>query len=201
MRFGAAAPKKGMSPRFNARPKQEMPVILGSDPGRIRVARWGILPAWAKKHGKHAQLINVRIESAGKFAFKRDFGERRCLIPADGFFEWEETVSGKQPHYFRLKSGEPFAFAGIWEEDEDLQEPTFAILTTEPNELVGRIHNRMPVMLKPEFEREWLASGKDVIELVGKLKPYPAKEMVEYKVSRDVNVPVNDSPELLEPVS
>ncbi len=200
VRLGINDDTLNFAPRYNARPAQNMPVILNSDPNHFQFAHWGITPFWAKKESKKIQLINTRIESADKITFKKDFSERRCLIPADGFFEWEKTSSGKQPHYFRLKSKEIFSFAGIWEEDDILRIPTFTILTMEPNGLVKKIHNRMPVILNPEMESEWLTSKTDVHDLIKNISPFPEDDMEEIIVSRKVNNAVNDFPELLNPV-
>lgn len=199
-RFNVTAPLGVVNPRFNARPLQNLPVILNSDITTIQIAHWGITPGWAKKQEKRTLLINVRIESANKFTFNEDFNRRRCLVLADGFFEWEKTKSGKQPHYFRLKSREIFAFAGIWEEDTDLKQRTFAILTMEPNALVKRVHNRMPVILQPHMEQEWISSDENVHKIITKIKAYPSTEMEEYEISQKVNVAYNDSPNLLQPI-
>jgi putative SOS response-associated peptidase YedK len=153
-------------------------------------------------------MINARAETvAEKNSFKSAFRKRRCLIPADGFYEWRKNEAGsgpKQPYYIKLETYIPYAFAGLWEswEGEDGRKiHSTTIITTEANELVGEIHHRMPVILSPESYSTWLdTSIQEPEELMGLLHPYPSEQMEAYPVSTHVNRPSNDDPECVEPV-
>lgn len=194
-RFKAKKPKVSYPKRYNIRPSQPLVAILNTDPEQMVLAEWGITPFWDKTGKK--QIINARKDSLEKPTFKQSFHERRCLILADGFYEWKAGPKGKTPHRFTLKSEEPFAFAGIWQEKDD--EPQAVIITTEPNELVSKVHNRMPVILKPEAEQEWLNPDLEPEQALELIQSYPAKEMRNYVVSTLVNLPKNDSLEIIKP--
>lgn len=196
-RFETAETGFDFHPRYNVRPGQNMPVVLNTAPRKLTVAHWGITPFSKKTSG---QIINTRIESVDKPVFKKDFLSRRCLIPADGFFEWEKTASGSQPYYFTIKNHGLFALAGIWEEDTD-GKPHFTILTIKPNPLVAKIHDRMPVILPPDMEKEWLFPENEIHTLLDKIKPYPAGEMAATPVSKKVNLAQNDYPDLIKPLA
>ncbi|HYV33753.1 MAG TPA: SOS response-associated peptidase, partial [Candidatus Limnocylindria bacterium] len=145
-------------------------------------------------------IINVRKDSLEKPTFKQSFHERRCLILADGFYEWKaEGSKSKAPYRFTLKSEEPFAFAGIWQ--EDAEDPQAVIITTDPNKRVEPIHNRMPAILKPEAEQEWLNPDLEDKQILELLQPYPAKEINIYRISTLVNLPRNDAVEVIKPIS
>lgn len=193
-RFFAEPPKEYV-PRFNAAPAQKLPVILNSNPKEIELVRWGIKPVWfARKDG----LINVRMETLlQKKTFQKDFQERRCLVLADGFYEWQQTKKGKQPYRFVLKDREPFAFAGIWETNliDGEKVTTFTIITTTPNNVAASVHNRMPVILAPDEEERWL--NEPVADF---LDPYPDSKMEAYKVKTTVNRPSLDTAALIEPL-
>ena len=159
-RFQAALPPDGLSPRYNAAPTQQLPVILNDDQPAIQLLRWGLIPFWAKDPSIGSRMINARSETlVDKPAFRAAFKKRRCLVLADGFYEWLQTPQGKQPMRITLASGEPFAMAGLWESwdapDGSLLR-TFTIVTGDPNDLVAPIHNRMPAILLPEHEAIWL---------------------------------------------
>jgi len=192
-------------PRYNIAPSQIAPVILNEGERSIQLFRWGLIPSWAKDPKIGYQLINARAESiAEKPSFRTAFKKRRCLIPADGFYEWHQESDGrtKTPMRVRLKSKEPFTFAGLWETWKDPQEKevrTFTIITTEPNEILQPIHNRMPVIMKPEEEEAWLDPGADPKHLEKILRPYSSNEMEAYAVSKLVNSPKHDSPDCIEP--
>lgn len=162
--------------------------------------QWGLIPFWAKDANIGSNLINARAEGiATKPAFRSAFKSCRCLIPADGFYEWEQTPHGKQP--IMLASGELFAFAGLWDrwkspEGESVE--SCCIVTCEPNELAARFHDRMPVIIAPEDYDTWLTGTSE--QALTLLKPYPAQEMRAYPVSGKVNSPKNDTWELVEPV-
>lgn len=182
-------------PRYNAAPSQILPVILNTEPGHIEMARWGIVPIWWKRKDG---LINVRAETLiEKHTFKKDLESRRCLVLADGFYEWQKTKDGKQPYRFIRKDQEPFAFAGIWETNtfDGEKVNTFSIITTTPNEVTKEVHDRMPVILSPLEEMIWLEGGS--VEL---LNPFPAEEMEAYKVSTALNSAKYDRETLIMPV-
>jgi putative SOS response-associated peptidase YedK len=188
--------------RFNIAPTQDVEVVLNGGGKEIVTARWGLIPRWAKDAAIGNRLINARSESvAEKPAFRAPFRRQRCLVLADGFYEWR-SVPGeriKLPYYIRLRSHQPFAFAGLWDtwrapDGRDLL--TCVILTTEPNDLMRAIHDRMPVMLPPAAYSVWLASTEVPVEALAPLfKPYPSKEMECYVVSRRVNNPAHDGPD------
>jgi putative SOS response-associated peptidase YedK len=193
-----------LMPRFNIAPSQLIPAIRIDRSGRRGLGglRWGLIPHWAKGRPK-SQPINARGETvASSGMFREAFERRRCLIPADGFYEWKKTATGKQPYLIRLADDTAFAFAGIWErwKSDEGAEPveTCAILTTEPNELMAGIHNRMPVILDEAEYARWLdhdVLGKDV---AGLLRPRSADDMIAMPVSRAVNNARNDGPECIE---
>jgi putative SOS response-associated peptidase YedK len=181
-------------PRWNVAPSQLMPIVHLDEESRpaIYAARWGFIPAWAKDRPK-VQPINARADSvATSGLFRSAFQRRRCLVPADGFYEWRATGKAKQPFFFRRKDDELFAFAGLWDRwtpggsDETVE--TFTIITTSPNEIAAPIHNRMPVILRPEDYLTWL--GAEGLEPL--LAPCRAAEMEAFPVSKFVNSPKND---------
>ena len=199
-RFDVPPPRDIFLPRYNARPSQMLPAILNIDPGQIVFTKWGIVPPWAKTPSQ--QVINARAESlTEKPLFRKSFEERRCLVLTDGFYEWAKLKDGsKAPFRFELKSKEPFAFAGIWQEDLKTGEPEFAIITTEPNKLVEKVHNRMPAILRREDEKSWLNPDLGDNQLKEMLKPYSEKLMESYMISTMVNSPRNDSKEIIKPM-
>lgn len=173
-------------PCFNAAPSQNLPVILNTDPEHIRLVRWGLRPSWFK--GKDG-LINIRAETLEeKKTFKKNLDGMRCLVLADGFYEWKHVGSKKIPYRFTLKNKEPFAFAGLWDSHG---EEEFAIITTTPNALAKEVHNRMPVILEKKNEERWLKKGE-----LSLLDSYDPKEMAMYEVSTLVNNPRNDVEEV-----
>ena len=195
-RFKAKPPKVSYPKRYNIRPSQPLVAILNTDPEQMVLAQWGIIPFWDKSGKK--QIINARKDSLEKPTFKQSFHERRCLILADGFYEWKaEESKSKIPYRFTLKSEEPFAFAGIWQ--EDAEDPHAVIITTDPNKIVEPVHNRMPAILKPEAETEWLNPDLQDEQILELLQPYPAKDMKDYAISTLVNLPRNDSLEIIKP--
>lgn len=184
-------------PRYNARPGQILPVVLNSKPKIFQMALWGFMPPWDKAK----PIINARKESLDtKPTFEKSFHERRCLIPADGFYEWGTIGGHKIPYRFTLKSQGLFAFAGIWKPDPKTKQPEFAIITTKPNELVGKIHDRMPAILPPKHEQDWLDNSTPGHQLLNLLSPYPSNKMQSYPVSALVNSPKNDNAEVIKPV-
>ena len=194
-RFNAKPPRMVQPPRYNIRPSQPLATILNADPEQIVRAQWGIVPYWDKTGKK--LIINARADSLEKPTFKRSFQERRCLILADSFYEWKNIPGqkGKVPYRFALQSEEPFAFAGIWQIEN--QEPRAVIITTIPNKIVEDVHDRMPVILKREFESDWLNPDLDPFQALEMLRPYQHSEMKAYPLSTLVNSPGNDRMDII----
>lgn len=190
------------APRYNIAPTQPVWAVTQSDEQRrISEFKWGLIPAWSEKA---TSIINVRAESVDKKAmFSESFRRRRCLIPADGFYEWEKLGKARQPHLFQLKSGEPFMFAGIWDrwKRQDNTINSCAIITTEANDLLSEIHQRMPVILHPENYDEWLQNNARVEDLQAMLVPFPSSEMMGHTVAQKVNDAKVDEPSLVEPTA
>lgn len=199
--------------RYNVAPTQPLPVVrvLRAGEGGVgrewAVVRWGLIPPWADDPSIGNRLINARAETAAeKPSFRNAFKKRRCLVPADGFYEWPKTAKKgpKQPYLIRLKSGQPFAFAGLWESwtspDGEVIE-SCTILTTEANEALSAIHDRMPVIIAPEDYDRWLDPATPLEEVQSLLRPYPAEEMERVAVSTLVNNPRHDAPECVEPLA
>lgn len=191
-RFKAEPPSDSYPNRYNIRPTQAVPVIRNTSPQQIELVSWGIIPFWDKTGKK--TIINARKDSLEKPTFRKSFYERRCLVLADGFYEWMRINDQKvkRPYRFLLESEQPFAFAGIWNEDGEGDEPHCAIITTEPNKLVSQIHDRMPAILKPEVEAEWLNLDTTPELSLEMLQPYQDNEMKIYEVSTLVGSPAND---------
>lgn len=192
-------------PRFNVAPTQTLPVITRNSPNRVEMMRWGLIPSWAKDAAIGSKMINARAETvAEKPAFRRPLRTQRCLVPATGFFEWKRGGDGTSPYFIYLPDEPLFAFAGLydaWRDPDGQMVKTYTILTTEPNDLMASIHNRMPVILRREDENEWLDPDNTEPEhLLPLLRPYPSGEMAAYPVSRMVNNPRNDAPGVLERV-
>src|SRR5262245_55217396 len=204
-RFGARFDATVFAPRYNAAPSQSLPVILNTQPQVIQPLVWGLRPTWLKQVARREGLINVRDDTLrAKKTFARDLAQRRCLVLADGFYEWKKTeTKQKTPYRFQLKTDEPFAFAGIWEENEDEDGQTlrtFAIITTDSNALVAQVHNRMPAMLTREAEKVWLDTNSTREHVLSLLAPYPAGQMCMYEISPRVNRATEDTPDLIRPV-
>jgi putative SOS response-associated peptidase YedK len=192
---------------YNAAPTQRLPVFrihAERGPELVRL-RWGLIPSWAKDAAIGARMINARGETvAEKPAFRAAFRRRRCLVPMKGFYEWKKTASGKVPYYIHLKNADIFAAAGLYEywPGRDGAEPveSYTIITTEANDMMAKLHDRMPVILAEKDHAAWLDpknEGKGTLQAL--LKPYPPGEMLAYPVSTRVNNPKNDDPELLSP--
>jgi putative SOS response-associated peptidase YedK len=188
-------------PNYNAAPTQNLPLILNSDPAAISLGRWGLIPSWAKEQKIGNRMINARAETLlQKPSFRTPFRKHRCLVLADGFYEWKKTSDGKIPHRIALKDNKPFAFAGIWgawttPDGEEIR--SFSIITTEPNQLMKPLHQRMPVILKKENEGKWLQEI-EISEAQAMLEPYPLEDLEAYPVSTLVNSPRNNSEEVLQ---
>jgi putative SOS response-associated peptidase YedK len=194
-----------IAPRYNIAPTQTIAAVLNDDPQRVQGVRWGLIPAWAKDAAIGNRMINARGESLHeKPSFKRPLKKQRCLILADGFFEWQ-AVPGekrKQPLYIRRRDAAPFAFAGLWDRwksPEGERLTTATIITTAANRLVAPIHDRMPAILTPEHVPTWLAGGEcDIEPLQACLAPYPAELLELYPVSTRVNTPKHDDAACVE---
>lgn len=203
--FGLSGPLPEIPASYNIAPTRHVAAVLFEGGRKLEMLRWGLIPSWAKDPEIGNRMINARSETVPeKPSYRKAFKERRCLIPADGFYEWQKTNGGKQPYYFKMKNGGPFAFAGLWEDwSRDGQEiRSCTILTTTPNWLVGEVHDRMPVILSREDHDFWLDPEVDEPEpLRSLLKPYPAEAMEAYPVSRHVNRPTNDDERCVEPAA
>ncbi len=191
-------------PHYNAAPTQYLPVYridLEGDRELVSL-KWGLIPSWAKAPSIGAQMINARSESVHrKLAFQSAFKYRRCLVPANGFYEWQALPNGKRPHYITVQNVGVIAFAGLWERwinkvsGEVID--SFTILTCKANDLVRKMHERMPVILKePDYEA-WLAGSAADAQIL--MKPFPAEDMLTYFVSKKVNRASYDGPDLIEP--
>ena len=194
-----------ITPNYNIAPTQEVAAVVEEDEKRkLEMFHWGLIPSWAKDPAIGNKMINARAETVSeKPSFRKAFRVRRCLIVADGFYEWQKTTNGKQPYYIRMEDDSPFAFAGLWESWQNGTEIRSAtIITTDANDVVAPIHNRMPVILHPEDYELWLDPDFDEKEpLTTLLKPYPAEAMDAYPVSRSVNSPSNNEPGIIESVA
>ncbi len=195
-------------PRYNIAPQQNILTILHDGSLRATLTRWGLIPSWARDPSLGNRMINARSETIrDKASFKKPFRRQRCLIPVSGFYEWQ-TLPGlkhKIPYYIKMRSGNPFAFAGLWDLWRGAgggEVLTSTIITTGPNKIMASIHNRMPVILPPSAYETWLKAGEtDEEMLISLLKPYPAEEMEAVKVTAAVNNPSNDSPDCIHPAT
>jgi putative SOS response-associated peptidase YedK len=192
-------------PRYNIAPTQPVPIVRMVEGAReYALVRWGLIPAWVKDPRGFSLLINARGESVlDKPAFRNAMKRRRCLFPADGFYEWKREGASKRPYFVRLKSGQPMAFAGLWEtwsgpNGEEME--TAAIVTTAASRSIAHIHDRMPVIVAPEAFDFWLDPNVDAMTATAVIAPAPDAVLEAYEVSSEVNRATNDSPALLEPL-
>ncbi|MBW2484724.1 MAG: SOS response-associated peptidase [Deltaproteobacteria bacterium] len=196
-----------LSPSYNIAPSQDIVVIRhlsGKDYRQLDMLRWGLIPGWAKDMKISYRMINARAETlAQKPSFRAAFKKRRCLIAADGFYEWRHLGKTKQPYFVHMKNGAVFGFAGLWESwtspGGSIVE-SCTIITTSANDLVRKIHDRMPVILHPQKYAAWLNQESWENSLQPLLVPYPASEMESYRVSSEVNNPKNNIPACLQPL-
>jgi putative SOS response-associated peptidase YedK len=217
-RFDATA-SRPLEPRYNCAPGQELPVVTNDAPETIQTLKWGLVPSWADDRSVGNNLINARAETVrDKPSFRDAYERRRCLVLADGFYEWVAGDGGKQPYRVAFDDDRPFAMAGLWERwtppqtqtglgdfasggeasrEADVLE-TFTVVTTEPNEVIAPLHDRMSVVLAPDEESTWLHGDPD--EVSDLLDTYPGAEMRSYPVSTRVNSPATDDPSLVEEV-
>lgn len=207
--FSLTHPPEPLSPRYNIAPTQAVATVVNENDGSrvLRLMRWGLIPSWAKDPSIGSRMINARSETlAEKPSYRNALKRRRCLIVADGFYEWQKQPGGKIPMYITLKDRQPFGFAGLyetWTEPESGESlVTCTIVTGPANEFMASIHERMPIILPPDAYDLWLdpqeMNTARVLEL---LKPYPADQMRAYPVSTRVNTPANDDPSLIEMAS
>ena len=192
-----------VAPRYNISPGTEIPTIRHSPEGKrvMHLLRWGLVPNWVKDPGVGAKLSNARGETvAEKPSFRDAFNRRRCLVPADGFYEWKAEGRQKQPYFFSLKSGEPFALGGVWESwrapNGDVLR-TCCLITTGPNEIMLQVHDRMPVIVSPNDYAAWLTGeAVDALDLV---RPYPPDEMQAWAVNKRVSRSGEEGADLILP--
>ncbi|WP_455660678.1 SOS response-associated peptidase [Pradoshia sp.] len=200
----AAMDETGYEVSYNIAPSQQvLAVINDGSRNRMGYLRWGLIPSWAKDLSVGYKMINARAESLSeKRSFKHAYQKHRCLIAADAFYEWKKAKGEKRPYCIKLKSNEPFGFAGLWESwrsPEGKLVHSCTIITTRANEAVSAIHERMPVILKPEDEKVWLDPElHDTYVLDKLLTPYNTEAMAIFEVSKEVNSPKNNSPKLIE---
>jgi putative SOS response-associated peptidase YedK len=194
-----------LEPRYNIAPTQEVPILIKEVGVRMALFRWGLIPPWAKDATVGSRMINARRETlAERASFREPFQSQRCLVIADGFYEWHASVAGKPkiPHYVRLKSRKPFTFAGLWSKwrgpsGQDVY--TCTIVTRDANEIVGRIHDRMPVIVSPANRDAWLdPEHQDPESLAALLGAHDPEEMEMYPVSRHVNSPDHEGAQCIE---
>ena len=193
-----------MKPRYNIAPSQPVAVIANNGQNKVEFFQWGLIPSWAKDPKIGNRMINARSETlAEKPSFRNAYKRRRCLVLSDGFYEWQKANGAKTPIFIHLASGQPFAFAGLresWHSPDDSTILSCTIITTEPNELLAEIHNRMPVILPPAAYEAWLdPAERSPDQLNELLRPFPAAGMAAHPVSTLVNNPKNDLPECVAP--
>jgi putative SOS response-associated peptidase YedK len=192
-----------LAPRYNIAPTQYAAVIPQTDAQRIHAFRWGLIPHWAEDMSIAAQTINARVETVlDRPAFRQAVRTGRCLVLADGFYEWKKTGAGKQPFRVTLKAAQPFFFAGIsdtWKHPDGYRITSFSIITTPPNALMADIHDRMPAILSDDAALAWIDPRQDAEELVALLRPYEATAMEACAVSQSVGNVKNDFPRLIDP--
>ena len=189
-RFQVTIPEESFHEGDNISPTESVPAVLNESPDRITMVRWGLIPSWAKELKIGSKMFNARAEGiAEKPSFRGPYKKKRCMVLADGFYEWRKNPDGtKTPMRFELKSGEPFAFAGLWDVSKAGGEDwikTCTIITTEANELVEEAHDRMPVILPRDVERAWLDTEESELSALSLLRPYDAEEMRAIELPQD----------------
>jgi putative SOS response-associated peptidase YedK len=202
-KFGIKETTIELAPRYNVAPEQDIAVIIQNDARKLVEMRWGLIPFWTKEPALDLSTINARAETLElKPTYRHSFKNRRCLIPVDGFYEWKGKAGTKTPYFIRLKSQEPFAFAGLydlWESPTAEVIASATIVTTTPNELLSWIHNRMPVILSDNEYETWLSKENvDPSLLKSLLDPFPSAAMQAYEVSTYVNSPSNEGPKCIK---
>lgn len=202
--FDLESVPSGLTPRYNIAPTQPIPVITNQAPRALTFVTWGLIPSWAKDTSMAAQLMNARAETlAEKPSFRSAYKYRRCLVPADGFYEWMKDGKTKRPQYIYRRDRAVFAFAGLWERwnSPDGSEVLSAtIITTEPNATIAPLHHRMAVILDPADYGTWLDANADPAVLQALLRPAPDDLLALHEVSPAVNNARHDSPDMIEPL-
>ncbi len=204
-RFGFDVGDVDLLPSYNVAPTQSVLTVVHNEGNHAGLMRWGLIPSWAKDMSVGSRMINARAETvAEKPSFRAALTRRRCLVIADGFYEWQKTATGKRPMRIAMEDGRPFAFAGLWEvwksPDSGLVK-SCTIITTSATDRLQSIHARMPVILTPDAEEPWLdGSIEDTAVLSQHLVPYPQEDLQAFEVSSLVNSPKNNTPELVVPV-
>ena len=192
------------APHYNAAPSQQLPVDSNLQPNQVKMYQWGMIPFWAKS-ASGQRLINARAETVHeKSTFKRAFRKQRCLVLADGYYEWRKTKQGKEPYRIVLADESPFVFAGIWQDPNEFPEsdvPEYSIITTQAPPSIRDIHDRMPVILDSAAWDFWLSDTEDTEGLQDVLRPLADDQLQAYPVSKRVNNAQNDDEKLIEPVS
>ena len=193
-------PPANFTPRYNAAPSQALPIVSNTQRQQVALYEWGVIPAWAKEKGQ--RLINARAETvAEKSTFKKAFQQRRCLVLADGYYEWKKSPHGKVPYRLVLQDERPFVFAGIWDEHTDKSTGEvihdFCIITTAASPNIAHIHDRMPVILPKDAWDLWLGDTEDYAGLAEVLRPLEEGQINAYEVSKRVNNVQNDDEELI----
>jgi len=196
-----------IEPRYNIAPTQTVPAVLNDGQMQVVGLHWGLIPFWATDPAIGNRMINARAESlAEKPSFRKPLKSQRCIILADGFYEWQKVAGqkNKRPMYVHLRDHKPFGFAGLWDRWKNPQGDTIVsctIVTTEPNDLLTAVHDRMPVILQSQHIAEWLETGDQSKDIALQcLVPYPSEQMTVYQVSTRVNRPANDDPDCITPV-
>jgi putative SOS response-associated peptidase YedK len=202
-RFGVNEPIEGLTQRYNAAPSQTLPVIFEDGVRKIALMRWGLIPKWAKDAKIGNTMINARLETLSqKPSYKKPLEKQRCLVPANGFYEWHEQ-NRKQPYYFNRESGKLLAFAGLydrWTDADGVEVDSYTIVTTEAQGIVAKVHERMPLVLKEEDEEKWLKVTDYPSDKILNLVKPDAASLIGYPVKRAVNRTEQDSPSLLEAI-
>jgi putative SOS response-associated peptidase YedK len=204
--FGVTQVEFDYGPRYNIAPTQYVPIVRSEPAGRsLSLVKWGLIPSWAKDESIGQKLINARAETIDeKPSFRAAFNRRRCLIPADGFYEWALEGGAKQPYRFHLQDDDVFAFAGLWDEwihPDGSPIETCTIITVPSNDAIAPIHSRMPAILRRGDEAHWLDNRfGNPSDLFALLAPYPSNAIESTRVSRAVNRPTSDTPALITPV-
>ncbi|AET68374.1 hypothetical protein Desor_2842 [Desulfosporosinus orientis DSM 765] len=205
-RFGPVQIEFEFEPRYNITPSQQVPVVINQNGNkRLLMFHWGLIPHWARDESVAHKLINARAETlTEKPSFRESFEQRRCLVLADGFYEWKKEGRVKIPYRIIMRDGKPFAFAGLWDtwlSPAGQRLNSCVIITTGSNTLMETIHSRMPVILPKNMESIWLDSAYPIHKVKALLKPFPSEEMSAYEVSSLVNSPRKDEPACIYPVN
>lgn len=205
LRFALEKISKNLTPSYNVAPSQRVPVILNESPTELTMAHWGLIPSWAKDSKIGYRMINARSETISeKSSFRKPFASQRCLVLADGFYEWMKDAKRKVPYRITLKPQKLFAMAGIWDRWIDPEGrgtiTSVSIITVGSNPLMRRIHERMPAILPRDKEQAWLSRELSLVKAKSLLKPYSATPMRAYEVSMLVNSPKNNDPSVLKEV-